>query len=245
MDSLSDDVDALFASIEAEMLLLYGQSYIASDIGTQFRQILEAIFGKNSKFMQSELQIISGVPFTIDAPWWNEVRSLWESENYQLMKGLGQDYVSKLNSTIISGIQQGLTLDELIAEITKLSDAVTGYRARRIARDQIGKLNSVIARRQFEDIGMTTYYWRTAQDEKVRGNPTGRYSRAIPSHYLMEGLLLAINNAGVYYDESSKSWVPKTAMMEPLHPGMAVMCRCIPIPSWNTYLSNIDEELTV
>lgn len=243
LDAASGDIEAIFASLQEEMLLLYGTTYLASDMGRTFAKILEAVFGKNSKFLQEELRIVSGVAFSTDAPWWNDMKALWEQENYKLITSLSEEYVTKLNSIIINGIQKGATLEELALEIQKLSDNITGPRSRLIARDQIGKLNSMIARNQYTDIGMETYYWRTAQDEKVRGNPRGRYAKAVPSHFIMEGKLFSLQNSSVYYNDETKKWEPKTALMEFNHPGMAIMCRCIPIPSWNTYLTQIDEEL--
>jgi len=240
-DSADTELDSIMKQLDDFIDVNYGSTFIVADLGQLVRGFAEKILGKNTNFFESQIAIVAGTPITVDQPWWPEVRSLWEQENYRLIKGLGEEYVRKLNSTVITGVQQGWSFNKLTDEITKLSDQMVGWRARLTARDQIGKLNGAITKAQYQSIGMETYYWMTSHDERVRGNPSGKFPKAIPSHWIMQDVLCSWKNAAVYYDFSTKSWVQKTGKMEPSHPGFAIACRCLAAPSWERYLKDIDE----
>ena len=134
-------------------------------------------------FFQEEVRVLTGGnPIDLDYTWWNEARNMWEQENFRLIKNMNRDFITRLNTLVTSGISTGMDYDKLLSEIEKLSSKYTGFNARRLARDQIGKLNGMISKYQQTSLGMQTYYWHTMGDERVR-NPSGRYSKAIPQHY--------------------------------------------------------------
>ena len=243
-DSVDSDLDALMQQLDEELLLMYGTNILSSgNLGTLLSTIAEKILGKNSAFMQKQIEIVAGTPIAIDASWWPETKALWEQENYKLIKNLSTDYISKINGIITNGIQNGATIEEMTASIQKVSDSIKGWRAKYIARDQVGKLNALVTQKQAEAIGIETFFWFVQLDEKLRGNPSGKYPKAIPSHFLMDGLLFTYKNMSVYSDDLGKTWKPKTSKMEPLNPGMAYLCRCIAVLSWNSYLAQLDQEI--
>jgi len=90
---------------------------------------------------------------------------------------------------------------------------VTDRRAKIISRDQISKANAELTQYRQTDLGVEKYKWRTAKDERVRGNPSGRFPNAVPSHYAREGKIFSWSEA------------PSGG-----HPGMAVLCRCFADP---------------
>jgi uncharacterized protein with gpF-like domain len=100
-----------------------------------------------------------------------------------------------------------------------------------------------VAERQFRNIGMEFYIWRTAQDERVRGNPLGKFPKAIPSHYIMDDLFCTWNDFNVYSSDSGKTWKPRTQLMEHDHPGRPIACRCSAEPVWNIYAKDLDDEI--
>lgn len=244
LDSIDNDLDMTITAIIDELILIYGVNAMSSgNLGTVLTEIAESVLGKNSSFFQKQIKIVTGTPLSISTPWWPETKALWERENYELIKGLGEEYIKKINHIIIKGVQEGTTMEGISMEISKVSEQLTGYRSRLIARDQIGKLNSLISKSQMTSIGIETYYWITAMDERVRGDPAGIYKRAVPSHYDMSDLLMSWDNPTVYSDDLGKTWKKKTDRMEPLHAGMAILCRCVSAPSWNDYLQALDEGL--
>jgi len=243
-DDDSSDVDALWVQMENEFVRYFGTSVYASvNLGAILKKIAERVLGSDSLYMQKQLEIISGVSFSVDTPWWDNLVSLWEQENYRLIKSMGNEYITKVNQIILNGISNGYSLSELSDQIKSVGAGLTEAHSRLIARDQIGKLNSLILKNQSTYIGINTYYWQTARDERVRGNPTGKYSKAVPSHWIMEGLLCSWENSDVYSDDLGKTWKQKTDKMEHLQVGMAIQCRCEGAPSWNQYVQNIDDTI--
>lgn len=243
-DAADDELSSIMAELERFLTAYYGTTYLEYSFGQALSEFAERLLGKGAAFLQSQVRLVAGgATIPVDYPWWQEAKGLWEQQNYSLIKGLSQTYIGRLNDTIINGLQSGLSFDEIVAEIERLAENISGPRARLIARDQIGKLNGVIAKEQFTYIGMETYYWMTSKDEKVRGNPMGKYPKAIPSHYIMDGLLCSWTDADVFYNWDVKKWVKKTAKMEHTHPGYAIACRCMAAPSWNRYLADIDGGL--
>ena len=243
LDSLDGDLADAMRQLEEYIELQYGTTYLAGSLGSFIEQIAEAVLGRQSGFFQQEIKAVAGIPLSVDAPWWPEAKALWEQQSFSLIKGASQQHIRLLNTTIIDALRDGLSFDEIVAKIEMISKNFVGWRSNLLARDQIGKLNGLITKNQFQSIGMEAYYWMTSNDERVRGNPTGKYPKAIPSHWIMHGVLCAWNNAGVYYDTESRKWVQKTAKMEMTHPGFAIACRCTAAPSWERYLYDIDREM--
>lgn len=89
---------------------------------------------------------------------------------------------------------------------------VSENRARLIARDQVASINGRVAAQRQKDLGITKFMWSTSLDERVRGDPAGRYPKAMPSHYAREG---------VVYDYSD----PPDGEL----PGQPINCRCTAI----------------
>jgi uncharacterized protein with gpF-like domain len=187
--------------------------------------------------------LTGGNPIDLDYTWWNEARNMWEQENFRLIKNMNRDFIARLNTLVTSGINTGMDYDKLLGEIEKLSSKYTGFNARRLARDQIGKLNGMISKYQQTSLGMQTYYWHTMGDERVRGNPSGRYSKAIPQHYYIDNMLCSWDNPEVYSDDLGKTWKKRPASWVQTHPGFSIMCRCASYASWNYYLSEVDKSI--
>jgi len=242
-DSISADIDSLWAQMKEEYERYYGTTiYRSGNIGSMLFTIAGNILGMDSAFMQKQMSVIAGEPFIIDTPWWPSVRDLWAQENYNLISSMGNDYITSLNKLLLCSVSTGMSKDELALSIAKLQKGMTSYHAKLIARDQVGKLNALVQKEQAMYIGINSYYWHTARDEKVRGAP-GRYARAIPSHYVMEGLLCTWEDNAVYSDDLGKTWKKKTALMELNQVGMAIQCRCLASLSWNEFVQNLDKEV--
>jgi SPP1 gp7 family putative phage head morphogenesis protein len=93
-----------------------------------------------------------------------------------------------------------------IAEAIEDRFDVAGARAERIARDQIGTYHSQVTQAAHRDLGVTSFIWRTMNDERVRD-----------SHAAVEGEQFS-------YDD-----LP-TIDGERVAPGEPVMCRCYAEP---------------
>ena len=156
-----------------------------------------------------------GVDVYRSEPWLAELQKNWISQNTQLIKSIPSQYLSKVEQTVRNGVMQGIAPRELAKEVKSLY-GVTDRRAKIIARDQLGKANGELTQYRQTDLGVEEYKWRTAKDERVRGNPSGRFPKAVPSHYAREGKTFR-------WDKPPEGG----------HPGMAVLCRCGAEPVFN------------
>jgi hypothetical protein len=244
-DAETDELEALLKELEAELLLIYGTNLVSSGaLGQMLYRTAEKIFGFEAMQYLKITQVVAGMPLQMSgAAWWNEMRASWEATNYQLIKSLGQEYVQKLNVTLLNGFQSGWTQQEMSEAIQTLSDRITSTRANLIARDQTGKLTSFIAEAQDRSMNIMSYAWQTARDEKVRGNPTGRYSRAIPSHWIMDFMICRWDDPTVYSSDGGKTWQKRNASMPMESVGRPIMCRCVGSPYFVSFLSEIDNEI--
>ena len=139
--------------------------------------------------------------------------------NVSLIESIPQQYHQRLEAIILAGFQDGKGYKWIDDEIRALGQS-TDKRARFIARDQIGKLNGRFNELRQQSLGIDEYDWSTSGDERVRGNPTGKYPKAKHNHYKRNG-------------ERFKWSDPPAGG----HPGQDYGCRCTPIPVLDHLLS--------
>lgn len=142
-------------------------------------------------------------------------------ENVKLITGITPALAAEVESVLLAGLSGG-QLHEMLALAIKSKLQVSINRAELIAVDQLGKLSGQIAAARAQDLGATHFYWRTAEDERVRGNPAGKYPKALPSHYARNGQRYA-------YAEP-----PLGKKGEKELPGVPIRCRCYGEPDLTT-----------
>ena len=89
------------------------------------------------------------------------------SANIALIESIPTQYHARLETLVMTAIQNGKGTKWLEDEIKKLGD-VTDARAKLIARDQIGKINTAVNKARQGELGIEEYKWRTCRDERVR-----------------------------------------------------------------------------
>lgn len=99
--------------------------------------------------------------------------------------------------------ETGDRAQSLVAKLQGLEDGYPEYAARRLARTEIAKTQSILVETQAAEAGATHYIWRTAKDEAVR-----------PEHAALEGKIFAFD------DQSDKDGKGCKA------PGQIYNCRC-------------------
>ena len=150
------------------------------------------------------------------ASWWNDMKSSWAEDNYNLITSNAKNYVSKINTLTEQAIVNGMSPKKLKEEIFKATEGLTQKHCKLLARDQMGKLNGQITQAQMQEIGLDMYVWSTAYDDRVRD-----------SHAAMEGLLCRWDDASVVSYDGGKTWVDRPAAAVQLHPGQDIQCRCV------------------
>lgn len=105
-------------------------------------------------------------------------------------------YIDESMRKLITDAQGIMTTGVLLAvttvEVQKQLDAVFVAAENRIHRgvaEQITVLDSSLDRNRQKAFGGKAYEWVTMRDERVRGNPTGKYPKARPSHFHRDTLI--------------------------------------------------------
>jgi hypothetical protein len=191
------------------------------------------------KFMKQAL----GVNWNVPEPWLQEVIDAWALNNYDLIKSLTNEGIKRVNTIVSNGVQMGQSTSDIMKEIRKSNKNITKARSALIARDQIGKLNGMLSKRRMQEAGLNWYIWQTVLDERVRGNPSGKYPKAVPSHYIMEGKLCKWGDNTVYSDDDGKTWKNRTGKMPIAIPGQEIQCRCTQLPYMDNIIEQVDNEI--
>lgn len=243
-DILDQEYEQIQQEIQNRLVAIYGTSIMANKT---IQAILASVAEKTRAFRETgfskQILAIAGIPFVPQSPNWRNIKAAWELTNYTLIKNLSTEYIQKINTVVLTGIQAGWTTEEIAKELTMLGDKISGYRARLIARDQMGKLNNKITRDLYLNVGIRCYMWNTARDERVRGNPHGKYPKAIPSHWLMDSKICRFDDSTVYTPDAGKTWIPRTADMSFTEPGLEILCRCVTSPIAFEIIDEVDADI--
>lgn len=157
-----------------------------------------------------------GVSFQSDSLWWEDVKTSWMENNYNLIRLNASSFVSKINTLVEQAVVNGYSVRQLTDSIKQAMISLSDKKCRLIARDQIGKLQGQVAEAQMEEIGLEMYMWDTSGDERVRS-----------THIPMDGLLCRWDNANVYSKDGGKTWIDRPGGAVRMHPGQDIQCRCV------------------
>lgn len=147
------------------------------------------------------------------------------AENVGLIKSIGSDYFNKIEQTVMDGMRSGESTT-VIARRIQTETGSTYKRAKLIARDQISKANSDITRRRQQQAGIARFRWSTSRDERVSGNPAGKFPKAKVKCYQIARQDVGYG-PGVYLIDKGAKYAGEAA----LFPGRAhINCRCTLTP---------------
>lgn len=199
----ADDLSAVLRAIRSLATGNIPGLSLVRNIGDSIRS---AIDGNWQKAINQAIGVNVALPGTdmsdnIDA---------WAEENTALITNLAQSYLSKVTTAVNSGFRDGLSW----RDISKNIQAETGVAKRRadlIARDQVATMNMQVTKQRAADLEIKQFVWRTMEDQRVRGNPSGLYPKAKPSHYARNG--------------KTYNWSDGAGARDTF-PGQAINCRC-------------------
>jgi hypothetical protein len=212
---------------------------IWSGLGQAAEDLNEANYRQWQKSSKSAM----GVEFPKDEDWWPALKKLWQEQNYTLIQKLDTEYITQINNVTEQAVVNAWSVRHLMDEIKKIDSTMKDSRANLIARDQIGKLNSMATQARMQSVGLNMYIWETAHDECVRGAPGGKYPNARPSHYLMDGLLCRWDDPTVYSADGGKKWIARPEGATLAHPGMDINCRCVATTYWEELMGEVDLKI--
>lgn len=125
-------------------------------------------------------------------------------ENVKLVQSLGPRLSGDLAKLVSRATLSGSRWETIARELVERG-TVTEDRAKLIARDQVGKLYGQVNGQRQQNLGVTTYVWRTVRDNRVREDHEDR-----------EG--------------ESFAWADPP---DDGHPGEAINCRCYAEPDFS------------
>ena len=151
----------------------------------------------------------------VDGEWLKVAVQSWSRENAQLIKSIPDNLLGDVEGIAQRALRTGADPRETAKDIRKRF-GVSKNKAKMIGRDQVAKLNGQITKGRNEALGIETYEWSTAGDERVR-----------ESHVVMNGKLCRWDDASVYSDDGGASWNKRASIggVEQ-HPGSDYSCRC-------------------
>jgi SPP1 gp7 family putative phage head morphogenesis protein len=195
-------------------------------------KIADSMADFNGKQWEKAAKAELGVEFPVYEDWWPNARENWLGTNYELMRGLGADYIKRINTLTEQAVTRGLSPAQLAQEIKKVDHTMTASKANFIARDQIGKLNGQVTQARMEAVGLNMYIWSTSGDERVRD-----------SHANIDEALCRWDDSSVYSEDGGKTWKERPASWVQLHPGQDYQCRCCALSYWNELVDEVDSEI--
>lgn len=154
-----------------------------------------------------------------------EYLDLAVADNVNLIKSLSSVYFERIEQAVIGGMRAGES-NTVIARRIQQATGATYDRAKLIARDQMAKANTDIARTRMAQAGIKRFRWSTSQDQRVSGNPAGRYPNAKIKCYLIARQDVGFG-PGVYPIDKGATYGGESGLM----PGRAhINCRCTMTP---------------
>lgn len=240
VDSLSEDLQGFNSSLrESERARFEGGN--GGELNSAILGVGQGVEEFNTQQFDKFAKQATGMPFLVGEPWLGDVLEEWKGINYGLIRNLADDGIRKVNAAVQEGVLGGKSYREIMAEVRKVGDNIGGPRARLIARDQVGKLNGRLTEKRMTEAGIATYEWSTSLDERVRGNPGGRYPGSIPSHWIMEGVVCRWDNPAVMRVDGE--WVPRGGDMPTEHAGFPIQCRCSSLPLFDEMIAEADARI--
>lgn len=146
------------------------------------------------------------------------------AENVALIKSISSDYFSKIEQAVMGGMRAGESTT-VIAKRIQAETGATYKRAKFIARDQLAKANGDIFRKRQQQAGIARFRWSTSRDERVSGNPAGKFPNAKVKCYMLARQDIGFG-PGVYLIDKGAKYAGETG----LFPGRAhINCRCVAV----------------
>jgi uncharacterized protein with gpF-like domain len=193
---------------------------------------------------------VMGVSLFQFEPWIAAESKAFISENVDLITKVQGEVLSDISRIVNSGFRQGKRWETLKEEIMTGTDLVKGpfkkleTRAELISRDQSLKLYSDIGEKRQTGAGIQWYVWRSMEDERVVGNPGGKYPDPTDGHgdhFFMNGKVCRWDDQTVYADsvEDAKAgrWIARPSNVSGVKPGYQFQCRCYAEPVFETLLT--------
>lgn len=207
----SQKVDLIFQAMRASLAGQFSDERIKQMAKEQAAKVSDFSRRNVTRILANAI----GVDIFLAEPYLQAELDQFVQSNVDLITTVKDNYLSQIKQTVMRGIQTGTRVEDLKDEIEARYQPAQNH-AELIARDQVTKFNGQLNQLRQREVGVEKYIWSTSKDERVRGNPSGKYPDADPSHWEREGKIFS-------WDDPPEDG----------HPGEPIQCRCIAIPVIN------------
>lgn len=139
---------------------------------------------------------------------YREALTRWVDQNVNLISTIPKSTLGDMQNIVLDGFRNGRSTKSIIQEIQDVYGQ-TKRHARLIARDQIGKLNGELTKKQQEDAGIEEYEWSDSGDGRVRDD-----------HKHLNGKRFRWSDPPIVDAKTGRR----------CHPGQDYQCRCVALP---------------
>lgn len=186
-DSWSDDLEQEFSLLrniinEEQPLIPRVANLLVDSIITESNEDLKKTFTKKL-----------GINVFLNNRRLEDITKARTNENISLIKSVGEGFLSDIETLVYEGATQGRRASEIAKDIRKKA-GITERRANFIARDQVTTFYANINKQRALDLGVKEYIWRNMGDQRVRGNPNGKYPNSKYNHWTREGKIFTYKN---------------------------------------------------
>jgi uncharacterized protein with gpF-like domain len=207
----------------------------------------QAVNGVSHSQWYAVAKRVMGVDLFSFEPWIESEMKTFVGINTDLITKIKSEVQSDVSRVVMAGFREGKRHETIAKELLSETDLGPGVfnkaetRAELVARDQTMKLYGDLGQKRQESAGLTLYIWRTLSDERVVGNPAGKYphgSEGHHNHFIMDGKICKWSDPTVYADSIDEAiagkWKPRTNDMPKVHPGVEIQDRCYAEPVFQT-----------
>ena len=234
-------LDAAFARIRSRLENLPDLGALRTELRPVFdrvtsdKKLLRIMAGlDNEQRQQLKRQVPTlGMDILAREPWLKEsLREAAEQAIRRIWSRVEDVLIPRVVELAQTGLRQGLSTRE-IAKRIELEAPGSARNPELLARDLIGSQLGELHQRRQTALGIKAYTWRTSRDERVVGNPSGRYpgkgSPAHGDHFHREGKVFLWRKEGERLIELKDGQEVITDFRDG-HPGDPPLCRCWPQP---------------
>ncbi len=218
LGNIKADPVSLRARLQAAVVKLEGEFNEKSLLGLT-EKVAQRVKNHNAR----EWKRVAGIQPRSDAGM-GAVIDKFREQNVAKIRSIAGKQLTKITKLLESSEATGLRVEELRDRI--IDDlGVAESKAELLARDQVLTLNAEITRTRMQNSGITRYVWTTSGDERVRGNPDGKWPNG--GHYDLDGTEQRWDTPPIVDERTGRR----------AHPGEDFQCRCTATP-----ILDFDEE---
>jgi SPP1 gp7 family putative phage head morphogenesis protein len=182
------------------------------------KQVGERVSRNQRREFEKQVKTVIGVYPMVRDSFMREQMGLFVRQNVDLIQSIPEQSLQRVESLVNRSVRQGIRVEQMREKIAREFE-VTTARADLIARDQVLKFHGELTQLRQREAGINTYIWDTSKDERVRGNPAGKYPDSSGDHYSLDGNEYSWDDPPVVNDRGDRA-----------HPGEDFQCRCQALP---------------